>query len=566
MKRIMVLFICFLLSASMAFSEDTLIKTLEEEVAREMNLLKGEEIPPYFISYRVSDLESWSVGSSFGNSMGRDNNRQRKLTVTVRVGDYRLDNSEEIRGDRTAYFYSMPNAVSLPLDDNAEAIKAIIWKNTDAEYKKAVDKLAKVKANMAVKVEKEDMSDSFSRVEPSVYYEPPVENAGIDMDKWEEKVNRYSRLFLEEKDIYECSASMNYYIERKYFVSSEGTKTVYNFTYSGLQISGTIKADDGMVMPLYKSYFAYDPDDLPQDDVIIRDIENMIDTLSRLKDAPLAEPYSGPAIMSGSAASVFFHEIFGHRLEGQRQKSASDGQTFKDMVGELVLPDHMSVIFDPQAREYAGHDLSGYYRYDDEGVEGQRVEVVKNGVLKQFLMSRSPIEGFSSSNGHGRAQVGYQPVTRQSNMFIETDRDYTYEDLKQIMINDLKEQGKEYGYLFVSTVGGFTMTGRYVPNAFNVTPIEVYRIYADGRDDELVRGVDMIGTPLSMFSQISEAGGEPGIFVGYCGAESGAVPVSAISPYIYVKMIETQRKDKSQDRPPLLPRPDINPKEQKNEE
>lgn len=559
MKRLIVLFLALVMFCASAFSEDMLLKALEDEVAREMELLKNEEVPPYFIGYRVSDTENWSVSASFGDSYGKKSSRSRNLTISVRVGDYKLDNSEELRGDRSSYFYSMPSPVDLPMDDNIDAIRSIIWKNTDREYKKAVDKFAKVKANLAVKVEKEDTSDSFSREEPGQYFEPPLEGIDIDMDLWENKMKMYSELFLQEKDIYSCNASMNFFVERKYFVSSEGTRTVHNFTYSGININGTIKADDGMVMPLYKSYFAFLPEDLPSDEEIIKDVKGIIDTLSRLKEAPLAEPYSGPAIMSGSAASVFFHEIFGHRLEGHRQKSSSDGQTFKDMVGKSILPGHMSITFDPRARTYKGFDLSGYYPYDDEGMEGKRVEVVKNGILQEFLMSRSPIENFPGSNGHGRAQTGYQTVTRQSNMIIETERDLSYEDLRKIMINEIEEQGKEYGYLFVSTVGGFTMTGRYAPNAFNVTPVEVYRIYADGREDELVRGVDMIGTPLAMFSQIAEAGGEPDIFVGFCGAESGSVPVSAVSPYIYVKMIETQRKDKSQDRPPILPRPDTKP-------
>lgn len=556
MKKLLILLISFVFLCGAVYSEDVIMQVLEEEIAREMKLLKAEEVPPYFLSYRVNDIDSYTISSSFGNTMGNVNNRNRFLTISVRVGDYELDNSEELRDDRSSYFYSMPGAVQLPQDDNPDALRKIIWKNTDSEYKKAVDKLAKVKANMAIKVEKEDKSDSFSREKPSVYYEPPLSDIDVDMDMWQEKLNRYSELFLKDKDIHQGTAFLRFSRERKYFVSSEGTKVAHNYTSADLSVGGSIKADDGMVLPVYKSYFAFSLDSLPDDETVLKDVKELVEMLAKLKKAPAAEPYSGPAIMSGSAASVFFHEIFGHRLEGHRQKRTYEGQTFKDMVGQMVLPEHMSVIFDPKARTYEGFDLSGYYLYDDEGIEGQRVEIVKNGVLERFLMSRDPIEGFEKSNGHGRAQIGFQTVTRQSNMFIETTRDHTYQDLREIMIKDLKEQGKDYGYLFMEVVGGFTMTGRFIPNAFNVTPIVVYRVYADGREDELVRGVDMIGTPLAMFSQISEAGGDPAIFDGHCGAESGSVPVSAVSPYIYVKMVETQRKDRSQDRPPILPRPD----------
>jgi predicted Zn-dependent protease len=263
--------------------------------------------------------------------------------------------------------------------------------------------------------------------------------------------------------------------------------------------------------------------------------------------------------MTGKASGVFFHEIFGHRIEGQRMKSESDGQTFKKKIGEKILNENLSVIMDPTMQNYNGQDLNGYYKYDDQGVKSEEVDIVKNGTLKGFLMSRRPIEGFPKSNGHGRAQAGMEPVTRQSNLIVTTDKPYTFDELKQILREEAKKQGLEYGYLFSSVVGGFTMTGRFIPNAFNVTPTEVYRIYVDGRPDELVRGVDLVGTPLSMFSQIEAAGGDVEVFTGTCGAESGGVPVTAISPALFVKRIEMQKKDKSQERPPILPRPGVKP-------
>ena len=127
-----------------------------------------------------------------------------------------------------------------------------------------------------------------------------------------------------------------------------------------------------------------------------------------------------------------------------------------------------------------------------------------------------------------------------------------------MLIKECKKQGKAYGYLFRDVMGGFTNTARYMPNAFNIFPTEVYRIYTDGRPDELVRGVDLIGTPLAMFSEIAAAGNKPGVFHGFCGAESGSVPVSAIAPALLVKKIETQKKMKSQLDETILPRPDSN--------
>jgi predicted Zn-dependent protease len=280
----------------------------------------------------------------------------------------------------------------------------------------------------------------------------------------------------------------------------------------------------------------------------------MIRDLEALRAAPLADPYTGPAILSGRASGVFFHEIFGHRVEGHRQKLENEAQTFKKKINEQVLPKDFSVYFDPTTRRLAETDLAGSYLYDNQGVKARRVRVVDNGVLKTFLMSRTPIEGFPQSNGHGRAQVGLSPVARQSNLIVEVAPAAVQPDLKKLLIAEVKKQGLPFGLYFEDISGGFTFTGRVIPNAFNVMPLVVYRIYPDGRE-ELVRGVDLIGTPLTTFSKIVAADKNVAGFNGICGAESGGVPVSAVSPAIFVSQIEVQKKQKSQERPPVLPAP-----------
>ena len=380
----------------------------------------------------------------------------------------------------------------------------------------------------------------------------------FDKNVWENRLKIYSSAFLKDSAIYTGSASAGIQVIRKSFVSSSGDKISQNFTTARVFVNGTIKAKDGMEMPLYKSYFAYKPEGLPTDKTIMNEVNDMVDELIALKKAPVAEPYTGPALLSGRAASVFFHEIFGHRIEGQRMKNESDAQTFKRKVNEQVLPVSMSVYCDPLMSKVDNQDLNGYYVYDDQGSKAQKVSIVENGILKNFLMSRTPIDGFPKSNGHGRAQSGFQPASRQSNLIVLTSQPKTKEELRAELIKLAKEQHKPYGYLFDDVVGGFTITGRYSPNSFNVTPTLVYRVYVDGRPDEVVRGVDLIGTPLSMFSQIDGVGDKTEVFNGYCGAESGTVPVSAACPILLVKVIETQRKAKSQERSFILPRPDNN--------
>jgi predicted Zn-dependent protease len=322
-------------------------------------------------------------------------------------------------------------------------------------------------------------------------------------------------------------------------------------------ISASARASDGTDLGTFETFEAVDAAGLPNDQTLMAAIDRVALDLTNLLKAPEAEPFVGPAIFSGRAAGVFFHEIFGHRVEGHRQKDESEGQTFTKSVGSKVLPDFLTVVFDPTRRKVGTVDLNGWYDYDDEGVKARPVRAVENGVLKTFLMSRSPIAGFDHSNGHGRRQPGYEVVSRQSNLIVESSRAVSETALRKLLLDEVKRQNKPYGLYFRDITGGFTTTQRAGLQAFKVIPVIVYRVYADGRPDELVRGADIVGTPLASFSKILATGDQMEVFNGYCGAESGSVPVSAVSPSILVSEIEIEKKAKSNNRPPLLPEPTV---------
>ena len=556
MRKTIYLFFIGLLLSVPAISQDNLPDILKEELNRNMEVLKNENPSPYYLSYRVNDVRTYSIETSFGQIIKSGWKHDRRLCVQVRVGNNIIDNTHPIKGEDYGWT-EWDMGIDIPVENIPEGIKQVLWKETDKQYRKSADLYAKVLANIAVKVEDEDKSEDFSEEKPVVYYEEPLDEANLvfDIKLLEEKLKSYSAIFLQNKDVIEGVANFSYRIERKYFVSNDGSLITENRVICRVIVYGQTQAEDGMDLPLYKDFFGFYPGDLPSDEVILNETKKLSETLTKLRSAPVVDSYTGPALLSAASAGVFFHEIFGHRIEGQRMKDENDAQTFKKKVGEKVLNENLSVIFDPGISKYKNFYLSGAYKYDEQGQSGKRVVIVDNGILKDFLMSRTPIEGFSNSNGHGRAQAGMQAASRQSNMFVESKKPFTKEQLKKALIAEAKEQGKEYGYLFENTVGGFTMTGRYIPNAFNVTPTEVYRIYTDGRPDELVRGVDLVGTPLSIFSNIEAAGNDYGIFDGTCGAESGGVPVSTVCPTVFVKQIETQRKAKNQTKLPILPRP-----------
>jgi len=219
------------------------------------------------------------------------------------------------------------------------------------------------------------------------------------------------------------------------------------------------------------------------------------------------------------------------------------------------LPDFLSVVFDPTRKSVGSVDLNGSYSYDDEGVKARPLTLVENGVLKTFLMSRTPVKGFEHSNGHGRRQAGLEVVSRQSNLLVESKKQVSDTQLRSLLIDEIKRQNKPYGLFFQEVTGGYTSTQRRGLQAFTVIPLIVYKVYPDGRPDELVRGVDIVGTPLASFAKILATSNTVEVFNGYCGAESGSVPVSAVSPALLVSEIEVQKKSHSQDRPPFLPRP-----------
>ncbi len=538
-----------------ASAREPLLDILKGELDYEFRELSisSSAAAPYYMSFRVSDSHRRAVSASFGVAAGAYDIRERVFKPLVRVGGPDFDNfRENPEGGR----YS--GTVLLPLgDDNPDATRQAIWKDVEEEYRSSVIELERLRAADRVSVAREDKAPDFSPAPVETYYEEPLteEETAFDTAEMERRVKAYSAVFLSAPQLLNGSASVDFVVARRYLVSTEGTSVVQNSRACRLMISASIRTGDGMDLPLYNSYFAFSPDGLPDDEKVLADTRLLAETLVKMAVAPVVDPYTGPALLSGEASGVFFHEIFGHRIEGQRMKSDRDGQTFKKMVGQSVLPRHFSVYDDPGLSSFEGADLYGHYLYDDQGVKGRRVDVVENGVLNEFLMTRTPTDEFGASNGHARAQDNRSPVSRQSNLVVSTSKPLTDAGLRKALIKEAKAQKREFGLYFKEVTGGFTQTGRFSPNSFNVTPLEVYKIYVDGRPDELVRGVDLIGTPLSMFANIVEAGGEAEIFTGVCGAESGSVPVTAVSPVVLVKKVEVQRKAKTTDLPPILPRP-----------
>ena len=535
-------------------ADSPLLGIVQSELQRNFAGLKREPVPPYFISYTVHDTRTTRMSAAFGALRRSDEAHSRFATVDVRVGDYALDNTHPLRGDVNAF--RPRSVVSLPLTDDPKPIRLALWRATDRAFKQGAEALTRVKTNVAAKIKDENPAPDFSREESQAYTGAPA-TYSVDTQAWEARLRRVSALFAGDPFVLDSDVSLSIEADNRYYTNSDGSQIATGEITCRIFIQAMTKATDGMELPLYASYYARMPDGLPDEKQLTADAREMIALLAKLRVAPLVDPFSGPAILSGRAAGVFFHEIFGHRVEGSRQKNADDGQTFARSVETPVLPSFLSVVFDPTQQKLGNTDLVGHYLYDDEGVKARRVTVVEKGVLKTFLLGRAPLPAFPQSNGHGRAQPGYLPMSRQSNLLVESNKTVSSEALMEMLRQEARKQGKPFGLLFENIEGGFTFTSRSQPNAFNVMPNVVYRIYTDGRPPELVRGVDLIGTPLAAFGKIVATGDKVEVFNGVCGAESGGVPVSASAPSLLVSEVEVQKKAQSQETLPILTAPEL---------
>ncbi len=478
--------------------------------------------------------------------------RNRWLQVAVRTGDYNKDNTH--KGGERQLPAGGPGT-GAPIDDDAEVLRRAIWLETDDQYRAAAEALIKIKTGREVKVETaEGQAPDFSKEQPHKSFGPQV-SFTLDRTPWEGRVRAYTKSFRESQAILNSIVTFSALAQNVFQVNTEGTQLQFGQIRYRLELFIQGKAPDGMNIERYYNFDWVDPKDAPDDKAVAVASATLRKEMEGLVAAPINEPTVGPALLTGRAAAVFFHEVFGHRAEGHRQKDITEGQTFAKKVGEPILPAFLSIVDDTTRKKLGNEDLLGYYQFDDEGVPAQKVTLVDHGVLKAFEMSRSPLVGFPHSNGHGRRQLGATPVSRQGNLIVESSKMVTNAELRAKLIELVKQQGKPYGLLIDDIAGGFTFTGRGQPQAFQVQPLVVYKVFADGRPDELVRGVDIVGTPLAALTKIVATGDTPEVFNGYCGAESGSVPVSAASPAILTSELEVQKKETDTDRPPILPPP-----------
>ena len=439
---------------------DTVLTTMQQELQRATKSLAKTDPAPYYLSYAVTDVDETAVVASSGSVIYSSSVDRRQADVMMRVGSVALDNTH---GQSRA---SGITSGLLALNDDSNAIARVLWQLTDREYEQASAAFLKVKTSNAVRSEEEDKSPDFSAEAPQDHVNLSALHAVSGQQDWEARTRKISAGFLKYPEVYSSYVSFNVMADRAYLASSEGTALVRPGAMARLVIQAETRADDGMELMRVESFQAASASQLPSDAELAVRVDKIAADLKALRAAPAADPYAGPAMLSGRAAAVFFHEVLGHRLEGHRQRDENEGQTFTKKVNQLVLPAFLSVTDDPTMAELNGVQLAGHYEFDDEGVPAARVVAVENGILKNFLMSRMPIKNFSQSNGHGRRQPGLMPTGRQGNLIVTSSQTVKDAELREKFVAEIKKQGKPYGLYFDDIQGGFTLTGRSTPQAF----------------------------------------------------------------------------------------------------
>lgn len=549
-------------NSSTAAATPVLVQAMHTELERAMNSLgssstgSSPQPKPYFLSYAVSDSTAVNITAQYGAVTSSSEGHRRTADVEVRIGSPAEDNTH---GEHRT---SALTTTALPLTDDRRALARGLWYATDRGYARALDGYLKVKTEQQVRAKEEDASADFSEEPVAKLLLPaaPLPKLYLDHEDraaWESRLRAISAVFKQYPNVYYDNVALEATSETDYFVSSEGSEVSTPNHVARLVIVGRTRAADGMDLFRIETFEADATGHLPDQADLLTKAAAIAKSLDALREAPITEPFNGPAILSGRAAAVFFHEVLGHRLEGQRQRGDQEGQTFTKLLNKPILPGFLSVADDPTLTNFEGTPLSGHYSFDDEGQPARRVDLIHDGVLKTFLMSREPIASFSHSNGHGRAESGHMPTGRQGNLIVSSSKTVSDAELRQMLIAEAKKQNKPYGLYFEDISSGFAVTTRSSPQAFSVIPLVVYRVYVDGRPDELVRGVSIVGTPQAALNRIVATDDKPAVFNGICGAESGSIPVSAVAPAMLVSEIETQRQSQGTSRPPILPPPPV---------
>jgi TldD protein len=525
-----------MVAAHAAAKGDSLLEALLTELDRSKAQLKMDQVqPPYFIEYRVNDVEDYNAEAAFGAVRENQHVHYRVLRVVVRIGDYKQDS-----------FYARGEGESniLPLDDDPIALRHQIWLATDDAYKAAGQALAEKQAALKQFSADANPVDDFAKTPPLLAIEPTV-SLKADETSWKKTLEDVTNLYRQYPDVQSVTASARFSAINEYLVNSEGTVTRCGKTTYSVQLSGSAQAADGMRLSRSPAYVVAHMEELPSHDALLTDAREMLDTIVALRQAPIVEEeYRGPVLFSADAADDIVASLIGQNVVGRKPQLGRPNRTvgaFATSYKARVLPNFLSVVDDPTLKDFQGKSLIGSYMFDSEGVKAQPVSTIENGALTHYLIGRQPLRDFPASNGHGRAAAGMAPGPNLGVLLLKSSEVQSPDDLKKKVMEMVKEQGKPYGYR-VETLG---QPGN--------TPRLLYRVYASDGHEELVRGAvfNELDTR-ALRTGVIAAGNDPLV-----SNRPGGVPTTVISPSLLFDELEVKRADTSKDKLPEYPAPPL---------
>jgi TldD protein len=517
-----------------AAAGDALLEALLTELDRSRAQLKIEQVQaPYYIAYRVNDVDDFDAEAAFGALRESQRVHLRILRVVVRVGDYKQD----------SYFgQGMGETNILPLDNDPIALRHQIWLTTDEAYKAAGQALAEKQAEMKRFSADPNPVDDFSK-ETVVTALDPIVSLKIDEAAWNKALSEMTNLYRQYPEIQSVSASARFLAVNEYFVDSEGTVTRNGKTTYNLQLNSSAQADDGMRLSRNPYWTVGRAEELPSRDELLSDVKQALETVVALRNAPIVEEeYRGPVLFAPDASDDVIASLVGSNIVGRKPQPGRPNRTvgaFATSYKTRVLPSFLTIIDDPTLKDFQGHSLVGSYDVDNEGVKAKTVNIIENGMLNNYLLGRQPVRDFPASNGHGRAAPGSGPSPSLGVLLLKSAEAQPPEELKKKIIQMVTEQGKPYAYR-VDTLGPGN------------SPRLLYRVYGDGHD-ELVRGAVFSELDVrALRSNLIAVGNDPLV-----SNRSGGVPTTIICPSLLFDELEVKRADTSKDKLPEYPAPPL---------
>ena len=522
-------------AAHAAAKGDGLLEALLTELERSQTQLKMNQVQvPYYIEYRVNEVEDLGIEAAFGALRENQHIHVRVLRVVVRVGDYKQD----------SYFARGQGETSiLPLDNDPIALRRQLWLATDQAYKAAGQALAEKQAGLKQFSVDPNPVDDFAKARPVVAVEPTA-SLRVDEAGWKKTLQDATSLYKQYPDMQSVTASARFTANNEYLVNSEGTVTRSGKTTYTVQLNGSAQAADGMRLSRSPAYMVARPEELPTHDALIGDTKKMLETVVALRQAPIVEEeYRGPVLFAADAADDIVASLIGQNVLGHKPQLGKPNRTtgaFATSYKTRVLPNFLSIVDDPTLNVFQGKSLVGSYGLDSEGVKAQAVNVIENGTLTNYLVGRQPIRDFPASNGHGRAAPGSFPGPSLGVLLVKSSEEQRAEDLKKKIIQMVTDQGKPYGYR-VETLGPGN------------SPRLLYRVYAKDGHEELVRGAVFSELDIrALRSDLIAVGNDPLV-----SNRPGGTPTTIICPSLLFGELEVKRADTSKDKLPDYPPPPL---------